>query len=291
MSEVCPVQLNDLLLARSINPESVLVFRHRPKETALRHVLPWLAAERHDVYNAYQRIHGPKVETALAKADYVASFIGHSAGKALFVGLYRRGELRSVTRDECLAFPEFKALSDFGMHEKRDSFQLFDLERTDFYAHWAGRLVIEWPPRRRAWWGWAADNTIGVSAIHEQSVLSAGMPSWDRLSLGWRELAVLPARWRAALAEWRGIYLIFDASDAKFYVGSASGSNNILGRWLNYAENGHGKNVRLLSRDPSQFRFSILQRVSPDMEAADVVSLENAWKDRLHTREFGLNAN
>ena len=88
-----------------------------------------------------------------------------------------------------------------------------------------------------------------------------------------------------------GGYLIFDKSDAKAYVGSAYGADNILGRWLQYAANGDGGNVQLTGRGPTKVHFSILQRVSPDMEAADVIVLEAAWKDRLHTREFGLNAN
>ena len=33
-------------------------------------------------------------------------------------------------------------------------------------------------------------------------------------------------------AQWRGIYYIFDTSDAKGYVGSAYGEYNPLGRWL-----------------------------------------------------------
>jgi hypothetical protein len=41
-------------------------------------------------------------------------------------------------------------------------------------------------------------------------------------------------------------------------------------------------------RDPKKFRFTILQRVSPDMEQAEVIAVENSWKERLHTREpFG----
>lgn len=32
-----------------------------------------------------------------------------------------------------------------------------------------------------------------------------------------------------------------------------------------------------------------VQRVSPDMEATDIIRLESSWKDRLHTREFGMN--
>jgi hypothetical protein len=103
---------------------------------------------------------------------------------------------------------------------------------------------------------------------------------------------VLPRRLRAKLSEWRAIYFIRDESDGKSYVGSAYGADNLLGRWLNYGERGHGGNVLLRHRDPRHFRFSILQRVSPDMDAAEVIRLESTWKMRLHTRHpLGLNDN
>ena len=84
---------------------------------------------------------------------------------------------------------------------------------------------------------------------------------------------------------------IWDSSDGLAYVGSASGDTNILGRWEGYAATGHGGNKLLRERDPSLFRFTILQRVSPDLEIAEVIRLEATWKERLHTRERGLNEN
>ena len=74
-------------------------------------------------------------------------------------------------------------------------------------------------------------------------------------------------------------------------MGAAYGKDNILGRWLGYAKTGHGGNKLLRPRQPDGFRFSILQRVSPDMEPNEVMRLESSWKTRLHTREFGLNDN
>ncbi len=91
--------------------------------------------------------------------------------------------------------------------------------------------------------------------------------------------------------EWRGIYFIYDESDGKGYVGSAYGKDNILGRWLSYKASGHGGNKQLCKRYPKNFRFSILQRVSPDMDADDVIRIEGTWKERLHTRDYGLNEN
>ena len=149
-----------------------------------------------------------------------------------------------------------------------------------------------WPPPERSWWRRAHRNEIPVLALLEDSVLDAAMPEWDAISFTWEELRVLPTRWKSALAQWRGIYFIFDNDDGKGYVGSAYGKDNLLGRWLNYAAAGHGGNKLLKRRNPQSFSFSILQRVSPDMEATDVVRLEATWKERLHTRQpYGLNDN
>ena len=54
-------ELNDLLGKDGIDPKTVLVLRHRPTERQFRKVLPWLAAERPDTYNAYQQVQGPTV--------------------------------------------------------------------------------------------------------------------------------------------------------------------------------------------------------------------------------------
>jgi hypothetical protein len=102
------------------------------------------------------------------------------------------------------------------------------------------------------------------------------MPEWNEIELTWEELSVLPMRWKSSLSQWRGIYYIFDTSDGKGYVGAAYGENNLLGRWQNYAAHGHGGNSLLRQRDPRNFRFTILQRVSPDLDARDVICLEGS---------------
>jgi hypothetical protein len=131
-----------------------------------------------------------------------------------------------------------------------------------------------------------------ILTISEESVLDAAMPKWDEINFAWNELGLLPSPWKQALSQWRGIYYIFDTSDGQGYVGSAYGSDNILGRWLTYSATGHGGNRLLRQRKPLGFRFSILERVSPDMDAADVIRLESSWKERLHTRApHGLNDN
>ncbi len=295
------MNLNELFLGKGIDPQRVIILRHRPHEPELNKVLPWLAAEKPDLFNAYQQTQGEKLEKAmklLEGSGYIASFIGHKPEKAIFIGLYSIGVSKTLTREEYWKIPAFIELKDkYGMQgftadEPRTSLLWFDLTPTGFYDSWKGKLVVSWPPPERSWWRRAHRNDMPILAILEDSALDANMPEWDEIVLTWEELRVLPSRWKNAFSHWRGIYYIFDDSDGRGYVGAAYGSDNLLGRWLNYAERGHGGNKLLLHRDPKNFRFSILQRVSPDMNQDDVLAIENTWKERLHTRApLGLNDN
>lgn len=289
------MHLNDLLQKHSIPPADVLVLRHRPQESTLRKTLPWLAQERPDLYNAYQQSQFPKVEKAFTRAKYIASFIGDKAGTAVFAGLYVVKGWQPLSFDGYWKIAANKELHEsFGMAglDSRPTVLWFDLVlSSDFYASWRGRLVIRWPGLERSWWRWADRNTFDIHAIRESRAFEEAMPAWDELVITWSELKVLPSMWRASLREWRGIYYILDSSDGRGYVGAAYSTENILGRWLNYGISGHGGNKELRKRDPNNFVFSILQRVSPDMPSDEVIQLEQTWKIRLHTKEYGLNEN
>jgi len=288
------IELNDLLAKAGLDPMSVMVMRHRPTERELREVLPWLAAERHEVYNAFQSNHGEVVERALSKARYLASFIGQEAGSAVFVGLYEVLGYEVVSAERFWSLPgnpELRQLGTKGPKDGRDSFW-FELRSTGHMGNWKGKLVIEWTGIERAWWRWAWRNHFPIHAIHDESLLVKAMPEWQSLTFDWSQLHVLPASWRQALAQWRGIYYIFDRTSKLGYVGSASGSENLLGRWQKYAAGGDGGNRLLRGKDPNGFVFSILQRVSPDMPVEEVVQVESTWKERLHTHApNGLNVN
>jgi hypothetical protein len=229
-------------------------------------------------------------------SGYVASFIGHEPGKALFIGLYAIGPAKPLTLNEYWQVPAYIEMKAFGMKgftgESRASILWFDLRLTDFCVAWKGKLIIGWPSPERSWWRRSHRNEMPILSILEDSALDAAMPEWDEITLSWEELGVLPSYWKSVLSQWRGIYYVFDTSDGKGYVGSAYGETNLYGRWRGYAARGHGGNRLLKQRDPRNFQFSILQRVSPDMDAHDVIQLESSWKARLHTRApYGLNDN
>jgi hypothetical protein len=309
------MNFHDLLLGKHIDPQRVLVLRHVPKEPELKNALPSLAAGKPEIFNAYQQTQTKRVEEQMQNAEYVASFIGRERGKALFVGLYANNGSRPITPKEYWKKSVNIDLKAFGVEgftdevardEKRPCILWFDLKLTEFYAEWRGKLIVRWPPPGIAWHRWAhrPKNKMPVHAVLEDSALDAAMPKWQAIDLTWNQLRLIPKHWETKFSEWRCIYYIFDTLDGKGYVGAAYGDNNLpddsttedrgnlFKRWRDYAARGHGGNKLLRDRDPGTFRYTILERVSPDTKKADVIRLESSWKDRLHTRSpFGLNDN
>lgn len=287
-------QLKDMLINESIDLKDVLVLRHVPQEIEMKKVLPWLASDKPEIFNAYQQTQKPGAEKAMQKVKYVASFIGHKPGIALFVGLYKVNGYRLISFNQYLEIKPLLELKKYGlevMTDKKDKCLLFDLILLKFYQEWKGKLIIKWPGIERNWYPRADRYDFEILAILEDSILIPEMHEWDKLILKWNELKQLPVKWRDILSQWRGIYYILDVSDGKGYIGSAYGKDNLYGRWCNYAESGHGGNKQLKKRNPENFRFSILETLSLSADTKYVISKENSWKDRLHTREFGLNEN
>jgi hypothetical protein len=281
---------NDLLEKSHIDSAGVLVLRHTPQAVGVKKVLPWLAAESPETFNAYQQTQGETVEAEMLKAKYVASFIGldrragDTAHTAVFIGLYKVGDHRSLTYEQFWETPAFQELKKFGMkgfEGDRPSILQFDLQILDFYKKWQGKMVIEWPRPPIKWWRFADRATFPISAILHDSLLHETMPDWKDCIWTSAELGTLPSKWRDTLCQWRGIYYIFD-SDRQGYVGAAYGTHNIWGRWERHRLVG-GDAIQLSQRSPDNFVFSILERVSPDMEASEVIDLETTWKKRLHS--------
>lgn len=286
------MDLHQLLLQEGIDPASTLVIRHCPTEPQIRKELTWLAAENPEVYNAYQQCQFPRVENQLKQASHLASFIGHEPGHAVFVGVYENGMPKSVSQSWRSRYPALRTLMALGMPNGPEDCLWFDLRLTRVLHQWHGKLVIKWPGKEVSYSRWAhKDSRFEVTVIHDESILTPSIPDWRSLVFRWDELERIPKSWKAALREWCGIYYIFDTRSKKGYVGSAYGKENLLGRWIGYAKTGHGGNRQLRVLKPNGFVFSILERMSQDTPMEDIIARENAWKARLHTREYGLNDN
>lgn len=285
--------LNDLLSIAGVEPAKTLVMYHRPDERRLTEALPFIAAERPELLDAYQSYHSARVEASLSKAQHLVSCINPGDGTVIFVSVLRQSGWTERPWGEIRRQPALLELANLGHGEKNDDekvYRQFTLDPHPALAELKGRLILT-RPSGRGYTRWAVSTSFEVVAIERESRLTDQLPPWDELVLGWSQLAVLPSVWKVRLGEWRGIYLITDMSDGKQYVGAAYGTENLLGRWQTYLRSGHGGNRDLRSRRPEDFRFSILQRVSPDLEPEAVQALEASWKTRLQTRELGLNRN
>ena len=285
------MNFNYLLEQNSIDPATTLCMRHKPAEADLRRSFLWLAAEKPEVFDAYQSTQKPREEKQLQKAHHVAAFIGDRSGRAVFAGLYKNNGHRMTTLAERKKIPGWAELTKFKLLDAERDRLWFDLERSDTLSEWVGKLVVSWTGER-SWSRWAAKNDFSIVALNEESLLVGAAPDWREFIFSWQELKIIPSSWCAALAQWRGVYYIFDTAQGRGYVGSAYGTDNILGRWNNYARSGHGENKLLKQCKPDTLRFSILERLSPDTPMDEVIARENSWKERLHTRgNHGLNAN
>ena len=175
------------------------------------------------------------------------------------------------------------------------------------YASLFGRLVVHYEDKGRNVVVRSEEiiDTISVKTILEQpyNELSEDFPGYDNIDLSWSDLRrVLKLKnWQTVLENQKGVYLITDTLTNKRYVGSAYGNDMLLGRWRNYAENGHGGNRELkalveekgLDYVKDNFRYSILDIYKSTTDDETIIARESWWKEVLLTRnpEFGYNAN
>lgn len=191
-----------------------------------------------------------------------------------------------------------------------DSKKLIDVDEEPLsnYKPYFGRLVITWKDRStRNVRMKSIDNIkkLTVKTILEEPYNEAAetFPGYENINLSWEDLnRVLKLKtWRTALENQKGVYLITDTLTNKRYVGSAYGDNMILGRWQDYAKNGHGGNKLLKELVEEEgidyvrrnFRYSILDIYKSSTNDDIIIQRESWWKNLLLTRspEFGYNDN
>lgn len=185
--------------------------------------------------------------------------------------------------------------------EQTGKLRYFDLRPTDLLSALVRRLVVEWSKDAVNWAKTGASAaTFPVVEIADPEAVP--FPGFDRVLVTRGELRDVIedsryAAWRTALGSVQGIYLIADTSNGQLYVGKADGGERILGRWTQYARDGHGGNIALKALaglDPTRarhFQFSILRVFGPSVPTADVDEAESHYKRALLTREHGLNRN
>jgi hypothetical protein len=225
----------------------------------------------------------------------IISFVGAGGTKARFVGVYN-------VLTEC---DGRDIRSPRGYPEVLSHYRYFyELERDAAYDDLRDRLIVEWGKGAINWHQWFNRKRLNDKVIVE--FLSSGqtLPEFRdylEFTLTYHQLKELVQHdrangaWRSRLAAVAGVYLVLATTTGQQYIGSAYGAKGIWGRWMNYAQNGHGGNKmlkKLIKNDPAYpdaFSYSILQILPNSLERDEVLRRESQFKKKLGSCAFGLN--
>jgi hypothetical protein len=274
----------ELLNLRGLNDTTKVKFvRHQDSHVDLTELMILGYLDR------YQRVQSRPV---FKNCDFIVSFIGLSQSRARFLGVYRVNGVRFVK--------DVPAPADYPLPEEPDYF-CYDLEKIEGFADLEERIIIDWGKSARAWHQWS--QTIGDSEVIE--LLPRGytrpFPGYLDFILSHDELVRIctnpeaNVEWFHKLSAVGGIYLI--TYNEKLYVGSASGEDGILGRWQEYAVNGHGGNVKLealQAADPDcykHFRYSVLRTLPLSTPKKEIIFAEVLTMEKLGSRSVSIGLN
>jgi hypothetical protein len=279
------ITLHKLLSLYGLEPKKVKLLRHSNAE------IPIMESFRNDVskLESYQSFQS---KNKFSGAKHIASFAPHHGTTALFLGLWDiTGSIESddYSKELHSKIDQYDEFPD-AWH---DNSVWYRLKRNDVMDDLSERLVIEWGKATVAW-----VQTQDKQILEIKGKGSIGdFISYDDIQLNYYELKKIVDfeqenfTWVSALSSVNGIYLIQEKKSGGLYVGSSYGENGLFGRWSNYAKNGHGGNKKLKNLDPSYFEFSILEIVTSISSKDEVIARENKWKEKLGTKDFGLNSN
>lgn len=146
-------------------------------------------------------------------------------------------------------------------------------------------------------------DNITVSQIFEHVYTDDSFPGYENINHDFHSLENIfkmeKPDWKSALENVKGIYLITDSSNGKFYIGSTTGTSEIWSRWANYIGILNGWNdklVTLINKKGKKyakrnFKFSILELHGLHADDVFLISRESYWKEKLLTRVHGYNSN
>ena len=271
------IRFNTLLREEGVDPGDVKLVRHqdtryrgRPTPYQL-----WLADD--GKFEFYQRIQGRFV---FNDATMLASFVATPFDETLFVGLYDIKNVGAVAPGTI----DFISGADVsGLH-------LYELQLSPKLNEYRGRLIIDWGPGFRSWVQRARNKDKAVIEIR-RTASNPPFPGFLDLQASLSTLAVVPSAWRTALSSVNGIYLLVCPVSGKQYVGLAHGAGGFWGRWEEYVASGHGGNKRMLDIPASDYRVSVLEVAPSSADIEALAKMESRWKQKLLSRQFGLNAN
>jgi hypothetical protein len=274
--------LSDILKRNDIDPKRCKLVRH-----SLNHKRCKICYEN-DFIDHYQKIQS---KNFYGNCDVVLSFINEPGTSAKFIGCYKVGEGKLINKT---LMPEGFPAPEMFSEDK----YYFDLQPSELMSDLKNRLIIDWGKAAVSWYQWATNEKLVLAIQANPKYIFQG---YDKIVLSFAELKeiiddkTLYENWHLALSSVYAIYLIVDTKDGKQYVGSAYGQGGLLSRWACYIATKDGDNKQmkeLICYMPDRFeyfQFSILQILPKTIAPEEVITIENLYKKKLQSKEFGLN--
>jgi hypothetical protein len=283
MSEekLMPITFNTILRAEGFDVIDVRLLRHKDTRAAKGHSPYELWRDNRPQFELYQATQSVKNESKL-RAPYWASFVGAPGDETLFVGIYSVKNMGILERD--VPRPHMEGVDGAG------SCHVYELILEPRLGDLSGRLLIAWGEGERAWIQ-RADRQDKLIRELRTEFKEPDFPGFLNFIRPLSELNRLPKGWMTVLQSSRGIYLLTCPKTKEQYVGSAAGEGGFWHRWQDYIQTGHGENVALKGRDPSDYQVSILEVAGTASSQEDILRMEGRWKSKLQSREMGLNRN
>jgi hypothetical protein len=270
---------NQALLAYGLEPSEVRLLRHQTRGTT--GATPYsLWRDSRDQFEAYQAAQRVSDRNRL-NSGFWASFVASPDGRTMLAGVYAVQGRETVPVNWPYPLSERPG-------EGQD--ELYYLDHLMQFAELEGRLYVEWGAATRAWIQRADRQDKQITEL-ARTVAEPPFPGFSAFIADLSQIAALPVAWREALGAARGIYLLACPRTGELYVGSASGGDGFIGRWDQYAADGHGGNLGLKGREPSNFQVSILEVAGSLASVEEIIALEERWKVKLRSRQAGLNRN
>lgn len=276
-----PPMFNSLLTEAGVALPSVRLLRHQDSRSSKGRTPYELWRDNRPAFETYQGAQSFANRSKLT-ADYWASFVVTPAGETLFAGFYsvRYAGVNRVDRP----WPHTDGVDLAGTCDT------YDLGPDERLSDLAGRLVVDWGGGERAWIQRADRQNKEIVEVR-RVFREPDFPGFSRFISPLSKVESLPVTWVTALSSSRGVYLLTCPRTREQYVGSASGADGFLGRWLSYVRDGHGGNVGLKSREASDYQVSILEVAGSTASGDDILAMESLWKQKLQSRAMGLNRN
>lgn len=269
---------NDLLALEGIDTSKVRLLRHQDSRLGAGRLYETWRNDR-EAFETYQSV---QRKDLFPVGDLLASFVVTDTGKTVFVGMYRVDGVSPCPPG---------SIDPLLKTDTSDQYR-YDLHSIDALADYQDKVVIEWGAGRRTWVQRAANQAKPVVEIaHQSEPRFPGFRAFTRLV---DELPRLPNGWQQVLRSVKGIYLLVDVDSGQQYVGSAKGAESLLGRWMDYAADGHGGNegLKAAAKDGRRtYQVSVLEVVDENTLDDTIEQIETHWKNKLLSRRFGLNDN